>query len=161
MKIFLCSLFFMAISLTLLSACDSGQTAETQDWEPTIYETVNNLDGVTMIVKGETVSSTGLTVTLENKTDKRCVYSEDFLLEKKIEGKWYQVPIIKGASYGFGEPGYELDSDSSNVSDWTVDWEWLYGSLDIGEYRIVKSILDVRKPGDYDRHHLIAEFTID
>jgi hypothetical protein len=158
MKRFFCSLFLMAISLTLFSACDSDPTTETKDWEPTIYETVNTLDGITMIVKEGTVSATGLIVTLENNSDKRCVYSEDFLLEKKIEGKWYQVPIIP-ESYGFDEPGYELDS--SNVSDWTVDWEWLYGSLDIGEYRIVKGILDVRKPGDYDEHHLTAEFTID
>lgn len=159
MKGFLCSLFFLAICITLLSACGSDQVDETKDWEPTEYESVNNLDGVTMIVKEGTVSSTGLTVMFENKSDKRCIYSEDFLLEKKIEGKWYQVPFIPGASYGFGEPGYELDS--SNVSDWTVDWEWLYGNLDSGEYRIVKSILDVREPGDYDEHNLIAEFTID
>ncbi|KAB8138059.1 hypothetical protein F9U64_06665 [Gracilibacillus oryzae] len=159
MKRFLCSFFFIAICITLLSACGSDQVVETKDWDPTIYESVNNLDGVTMIVKEGTVSSTGLTVTFENTSDKRCIYSEDFLLEKKIEGTWYQVPFVPGTSYGFNEPGYELDS--SNASDWTVDWEWLYGRLDSGEYRIVKGILDVREPGDYDEHHLTAEFAVD
>ncbi|MFS0673596.1 immunoglobulin-like domain-containing protein [Ornithinibacillus sp. 179-J 7C1 HS] len=159
MKRFLYSLFFMGICFILLSACDSDNTAETKDWEPTKYETANTLDGVTMKVKKETISSTGLTVMFENNSDKRCIYSEDFLMEKKIEGKWYEVPLIPGASYDFGEPGYEIGS--SNVSEWTVDWDWLYGSVGMGEYRIAKSILNVREPGDYDVHHLKADFTID
>ncbi|MDQ0350940.1 hypothetical protein J2R98_000743 [Alkalibacillus filiformis] len=125
MKKILCSLFFIAISLTLLSACNSEQTPEKEDWELTKYETVNTLDGVTMDVKEETVFSTGLTVKFENNSDKQCIYSEDFLLEMKMDGKWYQAPFIPGASYGFGEPAYELDP--SSVSDWAVDWEWLYG----------------------------------
>ncbi|WP_047985871.1 immunoglobulin-like domain-containing protein [Ornithinibacillus californiensis] len=160
MKRMLYSLFFITIFITisvlLLSACGSEQTADEKDWELTTYEAVNTLDGVTMNVKEETVSATGLTVTFENNTDKQCIYSEDFLLEKKIDGKWYQVPVILD-NYGFNEPGYEINPSS----EWTVDWEWLYGSLDSGEYRIVKSVLGFRGTGDYDEHHLTAEFTID
>ena len=157
MNRFLCSLVFMAISVAILSACGSDKIPEPKDWESTNYETVNTLDGVAMNVEEGTVSSKGLTITFENNTDKRCLYSEDFLLEKKIEGKWYQVPFVPGATYGFNEPGYELNSQS----EWTVDWEWLYGSLDTGEYRIVKGVLDVRKPGDYDEYYLTAEFKLD
>jgi len=84
MKRCLCLLFFMALSLTFLSGC-----VEITDWEPTAYETVNNFDGVYMTVNEETVSSTGLTVALENNSDSQCIYSEDFQLEKKINGrKW-------------------------------------------------------------------------
>ncbi|WP_373453641.1 immunoglobulin-like domain-containing protein [Paucisalibacillus globulus] len=43
-----------------------------------------------MVVKSETVSPTGLTVTFENNTDKQCIYGEDFLLEKKKDGEWFQ-----------------------------------------------------------------------
>ncbi|WP_029425131.1 immunoglobulin-like domain-containing protein [Alkalibacillus haloalkaliphilus] len=153
MKRFLFSIFFIIISLPLLSACYSNQTAEKEDWELTEYEAVNTLDGVTMNVKEETLSSTGFTVTLENNSDKQYIYSEDFMLERKIDGQWYQVPLVPGASYGFGEPAHELHS--SDVSDWSVDWEWLYGSLDTGEYRIVKRITN------YEENHLAAEFTID
>jgi len=35
----------------------SGQPAETTDWEPTTYETVNNFDGVTMTEEEGTPSS--------------------------------------------------------------------------------------------------------
>ncbi|WP_431804550.1 immunoglobulin-like domain-containing protein [Halobacillus andaensis] len=112
-----------------------------------------------MSVKEGTVSSTGLTVILENNSEKQCTYGEHFLLEKKMEGRWYQVPIALDGNYGFEDIGYDLDSSDSR--EWTVDWDWLYGGLEPGEYRIVKDILDFRKAGDYDKYHLSAKFTID
>ncbi|WP_456276875.1 immunoglobulin-like domain-containing protein [Bacillus sp. AK128] len=162
MKRYICFLFCMVIGFTLLSGCqsdNSDQSIKTTDWKPTTYETVNNLDGVTMIAKEGTVSSTGMTVIFENSSDKQCTYGEQFLLEKKIEGKWYQVPVVIDGNYGFNDIGYGLAS--SDVSEWDVDWSWLYGNLDNGEYRIVKYILDFRKAGDFDKYHLTAEFTVD
>jgi len=41
-----------------------------------------------------------------------------------------------------------------------VDWDWLYGSLDEGEYRIIKQFYDFRATGDYDIYYLAAEFLI-
>ncbi|MGE7949300.1 immunoglobulin-like domain-containing protein [Lysinibacillus sp. NPDC093688] len=112
-----------------------------------------------MIVKEGTVSSTGLTVTFENNSDKQIIYGEHFLLEKKIKGKWYQVPFALDGNPAFKDIGYSLDS--SGVKEWKVDWDWLYGSLDNGEYRIVKEILNFRSAGDYDKYHLTAEFTVE
>ena len=125
MKKYLYLLFYMALTLTFLSGCSGsdngnapegekntnpGQSSETTDWEPTTYETVNNLTGVTMTVKKETVSSTGLTAAFENNSDKQLIYGEYFLLEKKINEKWYQVPVVIDGDYGFNDIGYELAS---------------------------------------------------
>ncbi|MFE8701492.1 immunoglobulin-like domain-containing protein [Cytobacillus sp. FJAT-54145] len=152
-------LLCIAMSLIILSGCgSSSNSSKGADWEPTLHETVNNLNGVMINVKQGTVSSTGLTVIFENNSDKQCIYGEYYLLEKKIEGRWYQVPIVLDGNYGFNDIGYGLDP--SDVREWTVDWDWLYGSLDTGEYRIVKDILDFRKSGDYDKYYLTAEFTI-
>lgn len=173
MKKYLSLLFFLVLTLTFLSGCssydnsnssegekntDPGQSSEIVDWEPTTYETVNNLSGVTMTVKKETVSSTGLTAAFENNSDKQCIYGEYFLLENKINEKWYQVPVVIDGDYGFNDIGYELASGKE--SEWEVNWGWLYGSLDTGEYRIVKDILDFRDTGDFDTYYLAAEFTI-
>ncbi|AGL03494.1 immunoglobulin-like domain-containing protein [Desulfoscipio gibsoniae] len=177
MKKYLCLFVCMAISLVFLTGCGnygnsnssvgtentvtktaSSQSAETTDWEPTTYETVNNFDGVTMIVKEGTSSSTSLTVYFENKSSSQCIYGEFFLLEKKINGNWYQVPVIIDGNYGFVDIGYNLTSGDNG--EWAVDWEWLYGSLDTGEYRIMKDIQDFRGSGEYDTYYLAAEFTI-
>lgn len=164
------------ISLILLSGCvssntnttegikntvnrnDSVQSVETNDWEPSTYETVNDLVGVIMVVKDGTVSPAGLTVTFENSSDKQCTYGEYFLLEKKINEKWFQVPTVID-NYGFNSIGYELAPGKNG--EWKIDWDWLYGNLDTGEYRIVKDILDFRSTGDYDNYYLAAEFTVD
>ncbi len=172
-SLFICT----AITLILLSGCgnysDSNSaeepehiiktadlipSVETTDWEPTAYETVSNLLGVTMTVKEEMLSSTGLTVVFENKSDNQCIYGEYFLLEKKINDRWYQVPVVIDGNYGFNDIGYDLACDDTR--EWTVDWAWLYGSLNTGEYRIVKDILSFRNTVDYDKYSLSAVFII-
>ncbi|WFA08772.1 immunoglobulin-like domain-containing protein [Tissierella sp. Yu-01] len=129
-----------------------------ENLEPTAYEVINNFDGVTMTIKEGTVSPTGLTVIFKNNSNAQCIYGEYFLLEKKINENWYQVPIAIDGNYGFNDIGYELTFGENE--EWIVDWDWIYGSLDTGEYRIVKDILDFRNTGDYDEYYLVAEFTI-
>ncbi len=169
--LFLC----MAISLFLLTGCvnyedssqgpgntaaetGSSQGAEATAWEVTKYEKVNNFDGVTMKVKEGSVTPRGLRVIFDNKSDSECTYGEYYCLEKKTTGNWYQIPVVIDGNYGFDDIGYPLaPSDNSQLA---VDWEWLYGSLDPGDYRIVKDILDFRGTADYDKYYLAAEFTI-
>ena len=175
MKKYLYLFVCMVISLTFFVGCgnknnsnsaipkDTSKTAssqpnETNDWEPSAHKTVNNFKGVTMTVKGETASSTGLTIAFENNSGSQCIYGEYFCLEKKINGNWYQAPVIIDGNYGFDSIGYDLSSGDSG--EWAVDWKWLYGSLDTGEYRIVKDILDFRGTGNYDTYYLAAEFQL-
>ncbi|WP_246552286.1 M56 family metallopeptidase [Vallitalea pronyensis] len=129
------------------------------DWEPTTYETVNNFDGVTMTLKEGTASSISLTLVIENNSSSYCTYGEYFWLEKKINGSWYQVPVAIDGDYAFHDIGYDLASGDNR--ELKVDWGWLYGDLDNGEYRIVKDILDFRSTGDYDKYYLTAGFTVD
>ena len=111
-----------------------------------------------MIVKKGTESSTKLTVAFENNSNRQCTYGDYFCLEKKINGIWHQVPITIDGNYGFNTIGYNLSSGDSGEK--VVDWNWLYGSLNTGQYRIVKDILDFRGSGDYDTYYLDAEFAI-
>jgi hypothetical protein len=155
----------MALALVFLSGCRnyvssisavetkntitktaSSKNIDTVKWKPTTFGTVNNFEGVTMTVKEETVSSSKLTLIFKNDSDSQCIYGEDFILEKKLNEKWYQVPVVIKGNYGFNTIGYNLASGETR--EFTVDWKWLYGSLDKGEYRIVKDILDFRGTGD-------------
>ena len=125
---------------------------------PTSHETVNNLEGITMHIKEGTVSSTGMTVVLENKTDKHISYGDPYTLEKNMDGKWFEVADILDGNYGFNDIGYKLPPSRAN--EWEVDWQWLYGKLDKGKYRLVKYVLDFRQAGDFDRYYLAVEFEI-
>nr|WP_106779454.1 immunoglobulin-like domain-containing protein [Lysinibacillus timonensis] len=146
------SLFCLVIVLSIISACTSSHSTEIINLEPSNYETVNNLEGMQMMIKDGTVSPTGLTLIFEISSEKQYSYGGDFLLEKKINDKWYQVLVVYGGNYAF--------ADISYGKEMIVNWDWLYGSLDTGEYRIVKEIQEFRNNGDYDTHHLTAEFTI-
>ncbi len=143
-------------------ADNTGQTKSlekaTVDWEPTAFSDINDFDGVSMTVREGTVSAAGLTLEFKNTTDSECIYGEYYILEKKIGENWFQVPVALEGEYGFDSIGYMLGPKSD--SEWTVDWEWLYGSLEPGSYRIVKDILDFRGTGDYDKHILAVEFAL-
>ncbi|SMP59232.1 immunoglobulin-like domain-containing protein [Anoxynatronum buryatiense] len=149
----------VAISFILLVGCGKEVNSnKISDMELTTYETVNNFTDVTMTIKEETVSTTGLTVVFENNSDNHVIYGEYFSLEEKSNNKWYQVPVTIDGDYGFNDIGYNLTSGENE--EFIVDWEWLYGSLHAGEYRIVKDILDFRNTGDFDSYYVAAEFTI-
>lgn len=167
----------LAIGLALLAGCgiysdknSAGETGKTviepvsshsekmPGWEPTSYETVNNFDGVVMNIKDGTASPTGLTVVFANKSRSHCIFGDYYCLEKEVNESWYQVPVVFDGNYSFHDIAYNLDPGGNR--EWAVDWGWLYGSLNAGEYRIVKDILDFRGPGNFDTYYLAAEFTI-
>lgn len=152
--------FLYLIPLTLIiNGCGLLASDEKDDLEQSNLESVDTLEGVSMTVEEESVSSTGLTVVLENNSDSQVIYSEDLLLEEKRSDSWYQVPVIIEEEYGFQDIGYEVnpgEQDSLNI-----DWEWLYGDIDEGHYRIVKNVLDLRGTADFDEHQLTAEFEIE
>ena len=52
-----------------------------------------------------------------------------------------------------------IQKDSPYETD--IDFEWRYGKLEPGRYRIVKIVTDFRETGDYTDYVFTAEFSID
>lgn len=154
LKLFLCT----GIYFVVVVGCGSNKPAETTDWEPTNLQSVNDIDGVTLNFNQETLSATGGTIVLINETNNQYSYGEAFFLEQKIEGDWFQVPVDT-ENYGFNDIGYLLPP--LGFEEIEVDWEWIYGKLAIGDYRLVKEVIDSRASGDYNQYDLAAEFTIE
>lgn len=115
--------------------------------------------GVSLSVKD--VTPTGLTLvyrqTKGNPTG-QLQWGEDYCLSVLEEGIWKEVPtVIENAiwhrmAYGFGG---EKDVEA------TVSWEWLYGKLPTGTYRLENEFMDHRGPGDYDTAVYRVEFEIE
>ena len=80
-----------------------------------------------------------------------------YIVEKETEGGWEPVPYLLD-SVGWTEEAWIIPKNDTVT--WEVDWEWLYGELSAGDYRIGKEIMDFRGPGDYDKQMLYAEFGI-
>ena len=81
-----------------------------------------------------------------------------FALQQKDEqGEWVDVPALL-EDVAFTDEAYMIYTNGA--TEWEVNWEYLYGELPAGEYRIAKKINDFRGTGDYDTYTYYAEFTI-
>ncbi len=118
-------------------------------------EEVNNLEGVSMLM--EKYKSTEGDVEIVNTTNTEYTYGEYYDIQVQKDGVWYSLKhIIDNAAFH----ARGIIAPPNETSIWQVNWEWLYGQLPAGEYRIVKDILDIRAPGDLTKYYLAAEFEI-
>ena len=85
------------------------------------------------------ISLTGATITIKDTNEDKYTYEEWYVLQKVIDGKTYSIPT-KVKDYGFNDIGYEVNEN--NEVKFVIDWEWLYGELSQGSYRIIKKSHD-------------------
>ena len=85
------------------------------------------------------ISLTGATITIKDTNEDKYTYEEWYVLQKVIDGKTYSIPT-KVKDYGFNDIGYEVNEN--NEVKFVIDWEWLYGELPQGSYRIIKKSHD-------------------
>lgn len=112
-------------------ACSDLNTNEVKE---SVYETTE-VENVSISISD--ISLTGATVTIKDTNLEPYVYGEWYKLEKEINGKWYELQtIIK--DYGFNSIAYL--PDNNDEIKFVMDWEWLYGKLSLGSYRILKEV---------------------
>ena len=99
-------------------------------------------DTIAVIMDVSHVTPSGLTVRFR-RYDKRdtgeLLYGEGYKLERMEGDSWVDVPMIieDGA---FTDEGYPIPAEGE--AEMETDWEWLYGTLAPGTYRITKTITD-------------------
>lgn len=128
-----------------------------QEWKIESVDVLSPLDGVTMEVTE--CSDTSVTVKITNDTDKDIECGSDFCLKMQDEetGEWRELDeVIDNAA--FNTIAYVIQKDSPYEA--VIDFEWLYGKLEPGRYRIVKTVTDFRGTGDYTDYTYTAEFSI-
>ena len=116
--------------------------------------------GVTLIV--EDITPTGITI--------KCTQSNGDPTGELQTGSWYivetwtreygwkQMPYIIDGEIGWNDIAWIISMD--DTTEMEVNWEWLYGKLPTGKYRIGKEITDFRSSGDFDTAIYYAEFEI-
>ena len=83
------------------------------------------------------ISKTSATIIIKDTNINPYTYGEWYKLEKQVNGKWYEVETVID-SYGFNSIAYL--PDENNEVKFVIDWEWLYGELPLGSYRILKEV---------------------
>ncbi len=83
-------------------------------------------------------------------------YGESFILERENEGKWEAVQTIVDEA-AFTDIAYIIPQNDTSETE--VNWEWLYGRLEPGTYRITKTVMNRTDEGN-TAHELKAQFLI-
>lgn len=127
-----------------------------------IFKNDSEIDeiGLNLSLKG--ISATGATLVF-NQYDQKAPtgslqFGDDFVLERCLDGKWQDVPAAVEGNYGFNAVAYSINPGGTTEKE--LDWEWLYGELAPGEYRISKGVDDFRGTGDFDQYTVYAYFIL-
>lgn len=126
--------------------------------EPNKPKPIDNPLGV--MLTAEDVTSDGMTLV--------CTQSGGNQTGELLTGAWYQLEVLKDGQW-MEAPCYAevcWEDIAWNISmegntQWETNWTWIYGSLEPGEYRIAKEIMDFRQTGDYDTYICHAYFVIE
>lgn len=99
-------------------------------------------DTIAVMMSVTNVTPTGLTIHFrqyDNRNTGELIYGEGYSLEMLNGETWEAVPTII-EEWGFNDEGFILPAKGE--SEIKTDWEWLYGRLSPGTYRITKILLD-------------------
>lgn len=133
--------------------------SSSSDLEP--YESAGTSDswGVALTVKN--VTPTGLTIVCTQSGGENVaeLHSGHYYRLEELHGDhWHECEIVFEGDYAFTAEAWIIPMEDS--VEWHTGWEWLYGALSPGTYRVVKEIMNFRGTGDFDVDEYYAEFTI-
>lgn len=114
--------------------------------------------GLSLSVKD--VTSTGLTLVCTREGGNatgELMCGTDYRLLVLEDGMWKNVPTVI-ENYGWDDMGYPITE--GKVREFELSWEWLYGKLPPGTYRLAKDFMDWREAGDYEEETYWVEFEI-
>ena len=127
-----------------------------------VYSDESWINEVELHFSLKNISSTGATLVFnQHNADApkgELQYGEDFVIEVLKNGKWEEAPIPIEGNYGFNDIAIMLPG--GEISEREINWEWIYGELEPGEYRIGKSVDDFIESGNYDKYMVYAHFIL-
>lgn len=109
------------------------------------------------------VTTAGLTIVCEQVDGEQqgeLQTGSPYWLEIFKDNTWQVVPYLP-LEYDVAWTAEAWSISLNDKTEWTVDWEWLYGELPSGSYRIGKSVMDFIETGSYEEQSYYAEFEIE
>lgn len=177
MKHFLVSILIFVLTLTLAGcnraptqepgtpAANSAGTTEpeTAAIEPSLPANGQDGDadwGITLSV--ENATPTGLTLVISQSGGEptgELQFGSPYWLEVRENGDWQAVPETPSdVERGWDAMAYLVPTEGSTEDE--INWEWIYGELPPGTYRICKELMDFREAGDWDTEVYWAVFSL-
>src|SRR5699024_4440867 len=99
----------------------------------------SGLENVTVSIQEGSLSRTGVKILIHDVSGENYSYGTWYRIDKMVNGTWQQLSVVLKENYGWNDIANHVDKMGNLILD--IDWEWLYGTLDNGYYRIVKYAL--------------------
>lgn len=132
------TLLLVLLSVFGLAGCGNPTTQ---------YETVNEMEGVTLELKADTLKATSGTFLLTNDTEAEINYRDAYHMEKKdADGNWKE--FVGTANAQWGEETVAVPA--GETVELPINWKNLCGSIGTGEFRLIIEV---------DGNPIAAEFT--
>lgn len=130
MKKTILTILLCGVMIFGITSCSSSEK-EDKKFSPT------EIDGVSMAIKEGTLTETGVTVIIKDTNGKGTyVYGTEFRIDKKENDNWLKLKET-GNNCAFTLIAYHVDDDG--FLEFEQNWECMYGKLEKGTYRLVKS----------------------
>lgn len=109
-----------------------------------VHNELNDLNYASMYIKEGTLTNVGATIIIDGLNE--C--GDPYRLDKFDNEKWIELDTIIN-DYAWNAPLHTLNE--KGVIELDINWEWLYGKLESGQYRLVK---------ENDKRYYSVEFII-
>lgn len=148
------SIILLVFFLLTLAGCSKTENTGTAvSSEP-------NKWGITL--EAENITSLGLTIVCSQsggENTAQLLTGSYYIIEKLEKSQWVAIPYVpQEFDVSWTMEAWAIPKNST--TPWDVNWEWLYGNLSAGQYRIGKEIMNFRDTGDYDTEMVYAAFVI-
>ncbi len=142
---------------------DGGTSGAGSSEIPKIKETTQAENEIGLTLSAKDVTSSGLTLVFTQSGDsptRELFTGADYSLERFEDDAWTAVETLSSEPTAWIAIAYSIEMDGTTEKE--VDWSSLYGELETGHYRVVKTV-DFRATGDwdYDTITLHAEFDVE
>ena len=142
-----------AVMLLFVSGCGEASNASVSGEQPDEW-------GITLTA--ENVTNTGMVLVCTQSGGKykgELQTGNPYFLERFVEGEWLAVTAVPEEEVAWTMVALVIQPNAE--TRWKVDWEFLYGHLEPGTYRMSKEITDFRGPGKFTDKTYYVEFSID
>lgn len=126
-----------------------------------VFEPVVSGDKWGLSLYADNVTKTGMTIRFEqfggNPTGELQTGAW-YKLETTVNNEWHEV---KTKVYNTAWTAVAYGINKNDITEFEMNWEFLYGELPPGYYRLSKEVMDFREAGDYDEEIYQVYFSIE
>ena len=100
---------------------------------------LNEVKGINMTIKKGTLKRTGAIIIITDYTDSSDLnsYGSYYRIDKKVNGNWEKLDTVSDTGVVSDLLFYYVKNNKLTMK---INWKFVYGELEDGEYRIVKSV---------------------